>query len=59
MKKFLNALLYLFILWFLLISESQNIKVIIYSLVAFTIVMLARMNYRSLIQFFHEKETLK
>lgn len=57
MKNFLNALIFLFALWFLLISETHDVTLIANSMVCFTFLTLARINYRSVIQFFQEKET--
>lgn len=56
MKKVLNILLYAFVIWFLMISNSQELAVITKSMILFTLVVFARINHKAITKFFHEKE---
>lgn len=58
MKTFLNILICLFIIWFLAISETHDVSLIAKSMVFFAVTMAARVNYKMIIEFFHEKDPL-
>ncbi len=58
MKKVLNIIIYLFILWFLLISETEDIKLLAKSIVLFTLVIFARFNHNEIVKFFQEKDEI-
>ncbi len=58
MKTFLNIMIALFVIWFLLISETQDVSLIAKSMVFFAITLVARLNYKMIIEFFHEKDPL-
>lgn len=58
MKIFLNIIIALFMIWFLLISETQDIELLAKSMVFFSMACLARLNYHHIIDFFNEKEEI-
>ncbi len=58
MKTFLNTVIALFVVWFLLISETQDVALIAKSMTLFALACWARLNHQKIIEFFKEKDPI-
>ncbi|OPC34616.1 hypothetical protein BAX99_07035 [Elizabethkingia miricola] len=58
LKKILNAILVLEIIWVLAISETSDLRLLIWTIAIMGFTLLARVNHKRVYHFFQEKEKI-
>lgn len=58
LRNIINTIIIVEIIWFIIISESNDLKTIIWSFIVFGITLFARINHKNIVQFFKEKEAI-